>query len=174
MSLLEQHFDVPFAAPDGIKKLRELILTLAMQGKLVPQDPNDEPASELLRSIEAEKNRLVKEAGLRTSGNQQIEDKEKYFGNPSGWEYCRLGNLSRFIDYRGKTPKKVDSGIPLITAKNVRFGYINREPYEYVTEAEYKNWMTRGFPKVGDLLFTTEAPLGNIAIIDIKEPFALA
>ena len=52
MSLLEQHFDVAFAAPDGIKKLRELILTLAMQGKLVPQDPNDEPASELLRSIE--------------------------------------------------------------------------------------------------------------------------
>ena len=60
MSLLEQHFDVAFAAPDGIKKLRELILTLAMQGKLVPQDPNDEPASELLRSIEAERKRLVK------------------------------------------------------------------------------------------------------------------
>ena len=52
MSLLEQHFEVAFAASDGIKKLRELILTLAMQGKLVPQDPNDEPASELLRSIE--------------------------------------------------------------------------------------------------------------------------
>jgi type I restriction enzyme, S subunit len=55
MGLLEQYFDVAFAAPDGIKKLRELILTLAMQGKLVPQDPNDEPASELLRSIEVEK-----------------------------------------------------------------------------------------------------------------------
>lgn len=54
MSLLEQHFDVAFAAPDGIKKLRELILTLAMQGKLVPQDPNDESASELLRSIEVD------------------------------------------------------------------------------------------------------------------------
>ena len=48
-ALLEQHFDTAFAAPDGIKKLRELILTLAMQGKLVPQDPNDPPASELLK-----------------------------------------------------------------------------------------------------------------------------
>lgn len=48
MELLEQHFDAAFAAPDGIKKLRELILTLAMQGKLAPQDPNDPPASQLL------------------------------------------------------------------------------------------------------------------------------
>ncbi len=54
-ALLEQHFDTAFAAPDGIKKLRELILTLAMQGKLVPQDPNDPPASELLKEIETEK-----------------------------------------------------------------------------------------------------------------------
>lgn len=89
---------------------------------------------------------------------------------------CRLGkNLARFIDYRGKTPSKVKSGIPLITAKNVRFGYISRiEPEEYVTAAEYKSWMTRGFPRVGDMLFTTEAPLGNIAVIDITEKFALA
>jgi type I restriction enzyme, S subunit len=65
MSLLEQHFDVAFAAPDGIKKLRELILTLAMQGKLVPQDPKDEPASELLRSIELEKQRLLKERKIQ-------------------------------------------------------------------------------------------------------------
>ena len=49
MQLLGKHFDTAFAAPDGIKKLRELILTLAMQGKLVPQDPNDQPARELLR-----------------------------------------------------------------------------------------------------------------------------
>lgn len=49
--LLEKHFDTAFATPDGIKRLRELILTLAMQGKLVPQDPNDQPASELLKEI---------------------------------------------------------------------------------------------------------------------------
>lgn len=171
--LLEQHFDTAFAAPGGIKKLRELILTLAMQGKLVPQDPNDPPASQLLKEIEAERNRLVKEENLRTSAEEHISS-EEYLGQPNGWEYCRLGNLARFIDYRGKTPKKVNSGIPLITAKNVRFGFINRDPYEYISEDEYETWMTRGFPKVGDLLFTTEAPLGNIAVIDIKERFALA
>jgi type I restriction enzyme S subunit len=63
--LLEQHFDTAFAAPDGIKKLRELILTLAMQGKLVPQDPNDPPASQLLKEIAAEKKRLVKEGKIK-------------------------------------------------------------------------------------------------------------
>ncbi|MGN3936283.1 hypothetical protein ABVB18_13295 [Xanthomonas citri pv. mangiferaeindicae] len=63
--MLEKHFDSAFAAPDGIKKLRELILTLAMQGKLVPQDPNEKPASELLKEIEAEKRRLVKEGKIK-------------------------------------------------------------------------------------------------------------
>jgi type I restriction enzyme, S subunit len=171
---LEKHFDLAFSAPNGVQKLRELILTFAMQGKLVPQDPNDQPASELLKAIEQRKQRLIEEDGLRTTANAHIEEEEEYFGKPHGWEYCRLGNLARFIDYRGRTPKKVDSGIPLITAKNVRFGYINREPYEYITEDEYGSWMTRGFPKHGDLLFTTEAPLGNIAVIDIQEKFALA
>ena len=57
MQVLEKYFDTAFDAPDGIKKLRELILTLAMQGKLVPQDPNDQPASELLKEIEKEKSK---------------------------------------------------------------------------------------------------------------------
>lgn len=174
MELLEKHFDTAFDAPDGIKKLRELILTLAIQGKLVPQNTDDQPASVLLKEVKAEKIRLLKEKDLKTEANEQIKEDDEYIGRPIGWEYCRLGNLAKFIDYRGKTPKKVESGIPLITAKNVRFGYINRQPCEYVTQEEYKSWMTRGFPKLGDLLFTTEAPLGNIAIVDIEEPFALA
>ena len=65
MELLEQYFDTAFAAPDGILKLRELILKLAMQGKLVPQDQNDAPACELLKSIDAEKKRLVKERKIK-------------------------------------------------------------------------------------------------------------
>ena len=95
--LLERHFDLAFAAPDGIQKLRELILTLAMQGKLVPQDPKDQPASELLKAIGAERQRLEKEKGLRTAANGHISENEEYIGRPSGWEYCRLGNLARFM-----------------------------------------------------------------------------
>ncbi|MCQ4257945.1 restriction endonuclease subunit S [Stutzerimonas stutzeri] len=86
----------------------------------------------------------------------------------------KLGVLARFIDYRGKTPEKVESGIPLITAKNIRQGYLSREPQEFIRPEAYEGWMTRGIPQVGDVVITTEAPLGNVATIDIEERFALA
>ena len=158
----------------GIKKLRELILELAVRGKLVPQDPSDEPASVLLERIAAEKTRLVKEEGLRTSANEVVDIADEYIECPSHWKWARLGNIAKFIDYRGKTPNKIDAGVRLITAKNIRYGYIDLVPEEFISEADYEQWMTRGFPRVGDTLFTTEAPLGNAAVIDINERFALA
>jgi type I restriction enzyme, S subunit len=87
----------------------------------------------------------------------------------NGWEISALNDHVRFIDYRGKTPPKSDCGIRLITAKNVKMGYIQREPEEYVIESAYEGWMTRGFPKEGDVLFTTEAPLANVAQLDTNE-----
>src|SRR4051794_26115906 len=94
MGLLEQYFDAAFAAPDGIKKLRELILTLAMQGKLVPQDPNDSPASQLLKEIEAEKKRLVKEGKIKAPKPlSAIKPEEVPSTLPLGWEWVRLGDL---------------------------------------------------------------------------------
>src|SRR5690606_8201019 len=85
-----------------------------------------------------------------------------------------LGIAAKFIDYRGKTPSKTNSGVPLITAKNIRQGYISRSPEEFIAESDYESWMTRGIPKAGDVLITAEAPLGYVAVIDIKEKFALA
>ncbi len=85
-----------------------------------------------------------------------------------------LGEAAKFIDYRGKTPKKKEAGIPLITAKNIRQGYISREPREFIAEDDYDSWMTRGIPSFGDVLITTEAPMGYVANIDIEELFALA
>ena len=93
---------------------------------------------------------------------------------PSGWAVQSFENLFLFIDYRGNTPPKTDQGIPLITAKNIRMGHLNREPREYISQATFETWMTRGFPAIGDLLFTTEAPLANICLNEIEEPFALA
>ncbi|MDT3335910.1 restriction endonuclease subunit S [Shewanella sp. SP1S1-7] len=85
-----------------------------------------------------------------------------------------LGKLAKFIDYRGKTPTKTASGIPLITAKNIRQGFISREPREFIANEDYHSWMTRGIPNYGDVLITTEAPMGYVANIDIEEKFALA
>lgn len=96
------------------------------------------------------------------------------FNKPECWAEENLDNLATFIDYRGKTPVKTNTGVPLITAKNIKDGYINREPREYIALYDYDSWMTRGFPKVGDVLITTEAPMGNVALVDISEVFALA
>lgn len=85
-----------------------------------------------------------------------------------------LGDAAIFIDYRGKTPTKTTSGIPLITAKNIRPGFISREPREYIAEDNYETWMTRGTPRIGDVLVTTEAPMGNVANVDLDYRFALA
>jgi type I restriction enzyme S subunit len=85
-----------------------------------------------------------------------------------------LADLALFIDYRGKTPAKTSSGIRLITAKNVRQGIINMEPAEFISNATYNAWMTRGLPRDGDVLFTTEAPMGNAAVIRLNENFGLA
>lgn len=171
---IAEHFNTLFTTEQSIDQLQQTILQLAVMGKLVEQDPNDEPASDLLSNVMEVKERLIKEEGLKTKASDEVHDEDQYITSPASWEWIRLGNLAKFIDYRGKTPKKIESGVRLITAKNVRFGYIDLEPEEFISEEEYVSWMTRGFPLVGDLLFTPEAPLGNIAIIELKEKFALA
>ena len=92
------------------------------------------------------------------------------FTNPgSEWIVEPITKNVRFIDYRGKTPPKRDKGVRLITAKNVKMGYVRRTPEEFIDPDAYDGWMTRGFPKRGDVLFTTEAPLGNVAQLDTDE-----
>ena len=94
VDLLDKYFETAFAAPDGIKGLRELILTLAMQGKLVPQDPKDRPASELLKEIEAEKKRLIKEEKIKKSKPlPEIKPNEIPYDLPKSWEWLRLGEI---------------------------------------------------------------------------------
>ncbi len=82
-----------------------------------------------------------------------------------GYPEDALVNLCNIIDYRGKTPEKVESGLPFITAKNVKMHQMNMEPREYISKETYDKVMVRGFPKEGDVVFTTEAPLGNVCRI---------
>lgn len=91
-----------------------------------------------------------------------------------GWIDSTVGEHIHFIDYRGRTPEKTKSGLRLITAKNVRPGYLQDEPREFVAPETYKKWMTRGIPKRGDVLFTTEAPLAYVAQLDTDEKVVFA
>jgi len=90
------------------------------------------------------------------------------------WVDTTIGEQIGFVDYRGKTPVKTASGIRLITAKNVKMGFLQLTPIEYIAAGNYKTWMTRGIPEKGDVLFTTEAPLANVAQLDTAERVAFA
>ena len=93
---------------------------------------------------------------------------------PEEWECRKILDVTQYVDYRGKTPTKSDKGIFLITAKNIQEGYIDYEiSKEFIPEELYEKVMARGKPNIGDVLITTEAPLGNVAQID-KERVALA
>jgi len=93
---------------------------------------------------------------------------------PVSWDIKQINEVTTYVDYRGKTPPKVDSGILLITARNIKMGKIDYDvSQEYIPSELYETVMSRGTPKIGDVVITTEAPLGNVASID-KENIALA
>ena len=130
MELLEQHFDTAFSAPNGIQKLRELILTLALQGKLVPQESKDVPASQLLKEIEAEKKLLVKSGKIKTPKPLP----ELTLGNapyllPQGWQWIRLGLVGNVFNGNSINALEKEAkyagvkGLPYIATKDVGYGF---------------------------------------------------
>ncbi len=105
---------------------------------------------------------------------ENLQPKSRFPEFKDDWSNSEINNILNYVDYRGKTPEKVENGILLITAKNIKFGYIDYEvSKEYINPKDYNEVMRRGLPKKGDILITTEAPLGNVAQID-NENIALA
>ena len=113
----------------GIQKLRELILELAVRGKLVPQDPNDEPASELLKRIEREKKRLIKDGKIKKQESlSEVEENEKSFDIPTAWEWVKIGNIG--YTQTGGTPSKNDNSlfgndVPFIKPGDIYPNYVD-------------------------------------------------
>lgn len=98
----------------------------------------------------------------------------RFKGFTDDWEQRKLIEVCDYVDYRGKTPRKTKTGVFLVTAKNVKDGYIDYEASkEYISYNDYDEVMKRGIPEIGDVLFTTEAPCGNVAQVD-KPNIALA
>lgn len=159
---------------EHIKQLRQAIFNLAVRGRLVPQDSNDEPVSLALDHSDESRKATAKQDRRADAENQILLAAEERWEVPQTWVWRGLADLALFIDYRGQTPTKVESGVRLITAKNIKKGFINYFPEEFLANDVYPSWMSRGIPRDGDVLFTTEAPMGNAAVVDIPERFALA
>ena len=106
--------------------------------------------------------------------SQQIRFKADDGSEFGEWVESKITDVADYVDYRGKTPKKVEDGILLVTAKNIRFGYIDYSvSQEYICSDDFDEVMRRGRAEIGDVLITTEAPLGNVASVD-RENIALA
>jgi type I restriction enzyme S subunit len=160
--LLEKHFDTAFAAPDGIKKLRELILTLAMQGKLVPQDPTDRPASELLKAIGIGKKENKKTS--KTSSKINLDDMP--YGLPNGWEWVRLGEIGETNIGLTYAPSDIsDIGIPVLRSNSIQNGKLDLTGLKRVNKEVKANVLV----KEGDLLICarngSKALVGKTALI---------
>ncbi len=171
---IANHFDTLFTTEHSVDQLKQTILQLAVMGKLVPQDPNDEEVLHLLTRNDERRREIAASDRRSDADSQPILSADDRWEIPETWSWRGLADLVLFVDYRGKTPAKLSSGIRLLTAKNVRKGQIDLSPEEFLSETDYSDWMTRGLPKAGDVLFTTEAPMGNAAVVELTERFSLA
>lgn len=138
------------------EQLRQSVLQQAIMGRLVPQDDNDEPASELLARIRQEKERLVKEKKLKKKDLETapITDEEKPFGIPESWEWCRLGEICKFLS-RGKSPKYADTPnqYPVFAQKcNLKDGGISLEQARFLDPKTIDKWQEELKLKTDDIL----------------------
>ncbi|MCO4782710.1 MAG: restriction endonuclease subunit S [Candidatus Cloacimonetes bacterium] len=155
----------------GIKKLRELILQLAVMGKLVPQDPNDEPASVLLEKIAQEKERLIKEKKIKKQKVlAEVGEDEKSFDIPIHWEWVRLAQVcTKLTDGFHHTPKKYMDGFMYVSPKNIKNGTLDWDSCDYVCEEDYRYLQRKITPVKGDILVANRGTVGVPVIVDREE-----
>jgi type I restriction enzyme S subunit len=159
-----------------VMQMRQSVLDAAITGSLTEEWRNRNLANHHAKSD------LTAYLSCAESVRPKTRDAEPTEGHetlveaiPKEWMTPTLDALFRFIDYRGKTPKKTAQGKRLISAKNIKMGYISEEPIEYVSNDTYHTWMTRGFPKKGDIFFVTEGhTMGFVALNNRDDEFALA
>ena len=174
-----------------ISSAKSKILDLAIRCKLVPQNPNDEPASVLLERIRAEKEELIKAGKIKRDKKESIifrgEDNSYYetidknttciddeipFIIPNGWAWCRLQSISSILtDGTHKTPEYSDSGYLFLSSKNVTSGKIDWENVMHIPEYLHKELYERLAPAKDDILLAKNGTTGIAAIVDRNEVF---
>ena len=156
------------------KALRQKILDLAIHGKLVPQDPNDEPASVLLERIRAEKERLIKEGKIKKGKKSaKTSDKPHYPSElPKVWVWCKLEDyVFTVTDGDHQAPPKVSKGIPFLVISNIADGSLDFSNTRYVPEEYYEKIQMERKPKRGDILFSVTGSYGIVVNVKTDRQF---
>lgn len=155
------------------EQLRASILQYAMEGKLVKQNFDDEPASKLIKKIEDEKLQLVKEGEIKKGKKlPAITDEEKPFDIPNNWEWVKLGNIVDYVQ-RGKSPKydKESNSYPIISQKCVQWDGVHLEFAKHLKEDFWKELPSYRFVTKGDLLLNSTGTGTVGRIIKVTESF---
>ena len=159
------------------EQLRASILQYAMEGKLVKQNPDDEPAVTLLDKIKTEREELVKEGKLKKPRKvQSTEDEDFKFDIPNSWSWCRLGNIIYHLtDGAHKTPKYIDTkdGIPFLSVKDISSGKIDLTNTKFISQETHEVLSKRCNPQKGDILLTKVGTTGIPVIVDTDIKFDL-
>ena len=157
------------------QQLRNSILQEAIEGRLVPQDPNDEPASVLLNRIREEKKRLFKEGKLKKKDLEEtpISEDETPFEIPDSWEWCRLSSYLDVRDGTHDSPKYHSEGIPFVTSKNLDNGKIDFSSCKLISEEDHLKFSDRSYVEDGDILFAMIGSIGNPVIVKKDREFSI-
>ena len=171
--------------------LKKSILQYAVQGKLVPQNPADEPASVLLERIRTEKEQLVKEGKIKrdkhesvifrrdnsyyekVDGIERCIDDELPFEIPESWEWARIKSCMDVRDGTHDTPKYVEHGIPLITSKNLSNGYLDFSTAKFISIEDHLSIKQRSKVDDGDILFAMIGSIGNPVLYRGSQEFSI-
>jgi len=163
---IERINEINFTNQDLVFKLKQSILQDAIEWKLMPQDPNNEPVSELLKRIQTEKEKLIAEKKIRKPKNlTPITDEEKPFELPKGWEWLRLVEITKLItDWTHKTPLYINKWIPFISAQNLFFNHINYQKVKYISNEEYIQYFSNKNLEKFDVLLAKSWTLWTTAL----------
>ena len=157
----------PLSLPENINEQQKIASTLSTVDEAIQK------VDVVLTKTERLKKGLMHELLTKGIGHKEFKQTE-IERIPKDWEVDTLPNLMNIIDYRGRTPPFSESGIPYVGSDNIRNERIVFDNRRYVSEEAYNQYMTRGIPNPGDILFTTEAPLGEVAIIPRNFKFCFA
>ena len=177
------------------KALRQKILDLAIRGKLVPQDPNDEPAEVLLERIREQKQQMFKEGKLKKKdikndtiifkgednlhyeklqdGTVKCIEDEIPFEVPEGWAWARVSSVVQIYLGLTHTPDYVNKGVPFYSVKDISSGGLDTSNPKYISEEEFDNFPSGAKPQKGDILFGRVGTLGKPTVVEIEEPFGI-
>lgn len=154
--------------------MKNSVLQLAIQGKLVEQRKEEETGKELYKEIQKEKKKLLEEGRIKKQKNlPEISQDEIPFEIPDNWKWVRLGESLDVRDGTHDSPKYVAEGFPLVTSKNLRNGIIDFDSCKYKSEFDYIKISKRSKVDRNDILFTMIGNIGNPVLVSIDEGFSI-